>query len=124
MRFIRRHQFFLAFVVVLFFCGVMVIRQYIVNQWEHIDLREDFILLHDTGHAKEAERLYQFLIQELPQIPDRALIGDEQRFDELFASNKPSPNDLMWKYSISVQNELQNRSNERVNRALKRAQTD
>jgi hypothetical protein len=121
MRFLKRHQFFLAFVAVLILCSVMVIRQYLANQWRHTDLREDFILLHDQGKAQGAERLYQLLIQELPQLPDRELIADQQRLNVLFLSQKPPPDDLLWKYSISVQNELQRRTNARVARALKRA---
>ena len=121
MRFLKRHQFFLAFVAVLVLCSVMVIRQFLANQWQHVDLREDFILLHDQGHAREGERLYQMLIQELPQLPDRVLIADQERFTLLFLSQKPAPDDLLWKYSVSVQNELQRRSDQRVARALKRA---
>jgi hypothetical protein len=121
MRFLKRHQFFLAFVAVLFLCSVMVIRQYLVNQWAHVDRREDFILLHDQGKARGTERLYQMLIQELPALPDRALIADQQRLTILFLSQKPPPDDLLWKYYVSVQNELQRRTDERVARALKRA---
>src|SRR5665213_2380172 len=79
MRFLKRHKFFLVFLGVLVLCSVMVIRQFLVNQWKHVDLREDFILLHDEGQTKGAEQLYQMLIQELPNLPDRALIADEQR---------------------------------------------
>jgi hypothetical protein len=121
MRFLKRHQFFLAFVAVLILCSVMVIRQYMVNQWKHVDLREDFILLHDEGQARGAERLYQLLIQELPRLPDRALIADQDRLTVLFLSQKPPPEDLLWKYYVSVQNELQHRAGQRIKRALKRA---
>lgn len=120
MRFLKRHQFFLALVAVLIFCSVMVIRQYLVNQWKHVDLREDFILLHDQGQTQGAERLYQMLIQQLPQLPAHDLIADEQRLAPLVAS-KPSEEDLIWKYYVSVQNELQRRTDQRVARALKRA---
>lgn len=99
----------------------MVMRQFLVNQWEHVDLREDFIVLHDTEKTRGAERLYQLLIQELPDLPDRALIDDEQRLTILFASQKPPPEDLIWKYYVSVQNELKSRTDERVTQALKRA---
>jgi hypothetical protein len=121
MRLLKRHQFFLAFVVVLVFCSVMVIRQYLVNQWKHIDLREDFILLHDQGQAKGAERLYQLLIQELPHVPDRVLVDDDQRLAFLLAQKSLSDSDLLWKYHTSVENELQSRTSQRVKSALKRA---
>lgn len=124
MRFLKRHQFFLAFVAVLLLCSVMVIRQYLVNQWKHVDLREDFILLHDQGKVQADARLYQKLIQELPQLPDRELIADQQRFGLLFLTQKPPPDDLLWKYSVSVRNELQRRTSARVARALKRAGGD
>lgn len=120
MRFLKRHKFFLVFVAVLVFCSVMVIRQYLANQWQHVDLREDFILLHDQGHPRADARLYQMLIQQLPSLPNRALIADEQRFKLLFIPHKPPPEDLLWKYYVSVQNELHRRLNERVVRALKR----
>jgi len=121
MRFLKRNQFLLVFVAVIIFCSVMVMRQFLVNQWEHVDLREDFIVLHDTEKTRGAERLYQLLIQELPDLPDRALIDDEQRLTILFASQKPPPEDLIWKYYVSVQNELKSRTDERVTQALKRA---
>jgi hypothetical protein len=121
MRILKRHQLFLAFVVVLLFCSVMVIRQFLVNQWKHVDLREDFILLHDEGHPRADARLYQMLIQELPSLPDRALIADEQRLTLLFLPQKPPAEDLLWKYYVSVQNELQRRTTQRVARALKLA---
>ena len=119
MRFVRHNKFFLVFLASLVLCSVLVIRQYLVNQWEHVDLREDFILLHDQGQARGAERLYQMLIQELPQLPDRALIADQQRLTVLFLPQKPPPEDLLWKYYVSVQNELQRRTDERLARALK-----
>lgn len=121
MRFLKRHQFFLAFLAVLVLCSVMVVRQYLINQWAHVDLREDFILLHDEEKAKGAERLYQLLVQELPRLPDHALIADQQRFTVLFLSQKPPPEDLLWKYYVSVQNELHRRTARRVTQALEHA---
>lgn len=124
MRFLKRHQLFIAFVVVMIFCSVMVVRQYVVNQWQHVDLREDFILLHDQGNTHGSQRLYQLLIQQLPALPAHDLIADQQRFDVLFLANKPSPEDLLWKYSVSVQNELKRRLNSRMAKALARAGSD
>lgn len=124
MRFLRRHKFFLAFVTVLIFCSVMVVRQYVVNQWSHVELREDFILLHDQAKTKGSEKLYQVLIQQLPELPDHELIDDQQRFTVLFLSHKPPPEDLLWKYYVSVQNELKQRTAARVARALKRARSE
>ena len=121
MSFLKRHRLFLLFIIVFSICGVLVIRQYRVNRWKHVDLRENFILLHNENHPNADARLYQVLIQELPFLPDRELIADEQRLDLLFQPQKPSPDDLLWKYYVSVQNELQRRAPQRVARALKQA---
>lgn len=121
MRFLKRHQFFLAFVAVLFLCSVMVIRQFLADQWRHVDLREDLILLDGRDHPQATARLYQMLVQQLPQLPTRVLIADQQRLTVLFLAHKPPPEDLVWKYYVSVQNELQRRTAQRVARALKRA---
>jgi hypothetical protein len=121
MRFVRHHKFFLVFLASLILCSALVIRQYLVNQWEHVDLREDFILLHDQGQFRGEERLYQMLVQELPDLPDRVLIADQQRLTILFLRQKPPPEDLLWKYYVSVQNELQRRTDERMTQALKHA---
>ena len=123
MRFLKRHRFFLLFVVVFSICGVLVIRQYRINQLKHIDLRENFILLHDEDRPQADARLYQMLIQELPSLPDGELISDEQRLSLLFLPQKPSPDDLLWKYYVSVRNELQRRTPQRVARALKQAES-
>ncbi len=121
MRFLKRHQYSLVVLGVLALSSVLVVRQYLVNQWEHVDLREDFILLHDEGHARSTERLYQMLVQELPRLPDRALVEDDQRLALLVAQEHPSSDDLIWKYHTSVRNELQRRTDQRVARALRRA---
>lgn len=121
MRLVRHNKFFLVFLALLVLCSVLVIRQYLVNEWKHDDLREDFILLHDQGQAKGAERLYQMLVQELPNLPNHALTADQERLAVLFQAQKPATEDLLWKYYISVQNELQRRTDDRVAHALKHA---
>ena len=121
MRFLKRNQFLLIFVATLIFCSVIVIRQFLANEWGHVDLLEDFIVLHDTGKTRGEERLYQMLVQELPGLPSRVLIADKQQLTLQFSTNKPPPEDLVWKYYISVQNELKSRTDERVAQALKRA---
>ena len=124
MRFVKRHQFLLAFLAVLVFSSVMVVRQVFLNQWAHADLREDFILLHDQGRTKEMEHLYQMLIQTLPRLPDRALVEDDQRLAFALAQKSATQDDLVWKYHVNVRNELQRRTEARVARALKRAQSE
>lgn len=123
MRFLKRHQFFLVFVAVLLLCSVMVIRQYLVNEHQHVDLREDFIVLCEEGKVQGAERLYQMLVQELPKVADRVLVDDEQRLAFALSQKQLMDADLLRKYYVSVQNELKQRIPGRVARAQARAGT-
>jgi hypothetical protein len=121
MHFLRRHQYLLCFLAVLMFSSVMVIRQVINNQSAHVELREDFILLHDRGEAKPEARLYQLLIQELPRLNEKALVDDLQRTAMLVDPKTPQLDNLVWKYQVSVKNELEHRSQRRLARALNEA---
>jgi DNA-binding transcriptional regulator of glucitol operon len=122
MQFLRRHQFLLCFLVVLVLACVMVTWQFLANQSAHVELREDFILLQGQGETKPAERLYQMLIQELPDLNDKALVEDLQRTGMLVDQKNPATEDLVWKLHVSVNNELQRRSQTRIARALARAE--
>jgi hypothetical protein len=117
MRFFRRNQYLFCFLAVLFFSCVMVVRQVLRNQTAHVELREDFILLHERGEAQPEARLYQMLIQELPQLSEKALVDDLQRTAMLVDTKTPQPDNLVWKYEVSVKNELQKRSEGRLIRA-------
>ena len=121
MRFLRRHQCLLFFLAVLAFSCVMVLKQYIANQSAHVDFREDFILLHDRGEAKACERLYQGLIEQLPGLSDRSLLDDLQRTSLLVDPKSRDLDNLVWKYHVSVKNELQQRAKQHLGRALQRA---
>lgn len=121
MRFFRRHQYVLCFLAVLFFSSVMVVRQIARNQAEHVQLREDFILLHENGESKPEERLYQMLIEELPGLDEKALVDDLQRTAMLVDPKAPQTDNLIWKYQVSVKNELQKRSEQRLARARQEA---
>jgi hypothetical protein len=121
MRFLQRHQYLLCFLAVLFFSCLMVLRQFLVNQSAHVELREDFILLHERGETKQEERIYQMLIQELPNLDEKALVEDLQRTAMFVDPKLPQHNDLIWKYHVSVKNELQKRSERRLVRALERS---
>src|SRR5262249_30097873 len=79
MRFLRKHQYVLCFLAVLVFSSVMVVRQFIANQSAHVELREDFIFLHERAETKPQERLYQMLVQQLPALNEKALVEDLQR---------------------------------------------
>src|SRR6266700_2733945 len=117
MRFFRRHQYLFCFLAVLFFSSVMVVRQVIANQSAHVELREDFILLHERGEAEPETRLYQLLIQQLPRLDDKALVEDLQRTAMLVDPKAAQLDNLIWKYQVSVKNELQKRSERRLARA-------
>jgi hypothetical protein len=121
MRFLRRHQFLLCFLAVLVFSCIMVTRQFLANQTAHVEMREDFILLLDRGDSKRAERVYQMLIQALPGQNEKNLVEDLQRTSLLVNTNTPDSNLLLWKYHVSVKNELQRRAEQRLSRAVERA---
>ncbi len=121
MRFLRRHQFLLCFLAVLIFSSVMVVRQFPANQSAHVELREDFILLHERGQTQPEERLYQLLVQQLPELNDKTLVDDLQRTAMLLDSKTPQLDNLIWKYQAGVKNELQKRSERRLAQALARA---
>ena len=122
MRFFRRNQYLLCFLAVLVFSCVMVLQQFIANQSAHVEMREDFLLLHDRGETKPCERLYQLLIQQLPDLTEKSLVDDFQRASLLVDLKTPDLDDLVWKYHVSVKNELRKRSDERLARALRRAE--
>ena len=124
MRFLRRHQSLVLAVAVLLFCSVMVVRQYLLNHSAHVELREDFLLLHERGSARETERLYQMLVQELPSLNTRGLVEDLQRTAMLIDSSKSQPENFVWKYHQCVKNEMFRRSETRAAQALKRASQD
>ena len=121
MRFLRRHQYLLCFLGVLIFSGVMVLRQFMANQSAHVELREDFLLLHEQGEAKACDALYQELIQALASLDEKSLVEDLQRTMPLVDSKTPDKSNLVWKYYVSVKNELQKRSQKRLARILARS---
>ena len=124
MRFLRRYQSLVLAVAVLLFCSVMVVRQYILNQAAHVELREDFLLLHERGNSKETERLYQMLVQDLPSLNTRGLVEDLQRTTMFLDPAKPQPDNFIWKYHQSVKNEMFRRAESRAAHAIKRASQD
>ena len=124
MRFLRRNQYLLCFVAVLVFSCLMVLRQYSANESAHVEMREDFLLLHDRGETKPCERLYQMLIQQLPDLSDKSLVDDLQRTSMLVNPKTPDLDNIVWKYCVSVKRELQKRSERRLAGALERAQKE
>src|SRR5690242_6086185 len=98
MRFFRRRPYLLCFLAVLVFSSVLVQRQFLANQSAHVELREDFLLLHERGERKPSERLYQVLIQQLPDLNDKSLAEDWQRTRLLVDPKSPDLESLVWKY--------------------------
>jgi hypothetical protein len=121
MQFLRRHQFLLCFMGVLVLSCVLVVRQFLANQSAHVEAREDFILLVERGQADPARHLYQVLIQELPDLSEKSLVDDLQRTSMLIDPKTPEPENLIWKYHVSLKNEITRRSEQRLARVLERA---
>lgn len=122
MLFLRHHRSFVLFSVLLAVSSVMVVRQALLNQTRHVDLREAFILLDAKGHKPEAQRIYQQLILDLEHAPDRALLDDFQRTSALVNPAVQQPENLVWKYHWTVNQELEKRSESAIARALKQAE--
>ena len=124
MRFFRGNRFALIFFVLLIFCSAMVVRQFMVNQSRHVELREYFILLFSKGYRPEAERLFQRLMRELQTLPNKALMDDYQRTLMLVDPATQQQTNLIWRYHWTVSNELEKRSESTLRRALKMAQEE
>jgi hypothetical protein len=122
MQFLRRHQYLFCFLGVLVLACVLVVRQFLANQSAHVELREDFLLLHERGEAKACDALYQQLIQTLPRMDDKTLVDDMQRTGLLIDPKTPDKENLVWKYHISVKKELERRSEKRLARVLGRSE--
>ncbi len=121
MHYFRRNRFILSFLALLVFCSVMVIRQYRLNQARHVELREAFILLYTKGYKKEAERIYQRLLEDIHRLPDQRLMDDFQRTLLLVDPTSDQPDNLIWKYHWTVSKQLESRSESTLKRALKLA---
>ena len=119
MRFLRRYRYFLIFSVLLLACSLMVVRQFILNQSRHIELREAFILLHAKGHKNEAQRLFQKLLAELEGLSTGVVLQDYQRTLMLVDPATPQPDNLVWKYHWTVSQELEKRSESTLAKAVK-----
>src|SRR5262245_46642564 len=123
MQFLRRNQYLLLALAVLIFASVLVVRQFLANQSAHVQRLEDFLLLHDRGEIKLCEHRYQLLVQELPELNDRALVQDLQRTAMVVDAKTPQLDSLVWKYHVSLRNELKRRSEKRLEAATQHAQT-
>ena len=127
MRFFRGNRYALIFFVLLIFCSAMVVRQFMVNQSRHVELRENFIVLCTKEYPEKAERLYKRLLRELEGLPNKALMDDYQRTFMLVYPAPQQPDNLIWKYHSTVRNELVKRSEgteDTLQRALKMAEEE
>lgn len=121
MTFLRRYRYFLAFTVLLLGGSVMAVRQVLLNQSRHVELREAFILLHAKGYTNETQRLFQRLLSQLEDLPDTVVMADYQRTLTLVDPAKADQANLVWRYHWTVSNELEKRSEGTLARALKLA---
>jgi len=122
MQFLRRNRWFLLTLAVLFLSSILVVNQYLSNQSAHTRQVEDFLLLHEMDEKAPFEHLYQVLVQQLPHISDHLLVQDLQRTAMALDTSKDANeqmDDLIWKYHVSVNNELKRRSRIRVQTLLK-----
>lgn len=122
MFFLRRYKYVLLFLVVMLFCSVMVVREIIARQSEHVETREDFILLHSRGYTNEARLLYNHLLKDIADLNDKQLMDDFQRTVILVDPYTKSPENLIWNYHWTISNELDKRSENTLKRALRRAE--
>lgn len=122
MRFFRRYRFVLLFLVLLVFCSVMVIRQFRINDREHENLREAFILLYIKGYKPEAEKLYQRLLREAPELTAQQLLDDFQRTLMLVDPTSVQTNNLIYNYHWYVSKQLDVRSESTLLHARKLAE--
>jgi hypothetical protein len=76
----------------------------------------------ERGDGKSAEHIYQLLVQELPDLNEKTLVEDLERTAMLVDPKAPDTQNLVWKYQAGVQKEMQRRSEQRIGRALERAE--
>ena len=122
--FIRRNRVFLAFAGLLLLCSILVILQMQSNRNRHVELREAFILLETKGYRPEAQRLYQRLLNNLEELPNKVLLDDFERTLTLVDPSERELENLIWKYHWTVSNEMEKRSHSALDHALKMARED
>jgi hypothetical protein len=121
---LKRYRELLLFVAIFSACGVMVVRQTVMNQSRHVELREAFILLYNRGYYEEAERLYLRLLEEMTELSDREMMDDFQRTLTLVDPQTPSPTNMIWNYHWTLSNKLEKRAASAMTRAIRLANED
>ena len=107
MRFLSERKFLLLLGAILVFSSVMAVRQYSLNQSRHAELREALIFLHANGYEKEAEKLYPTLTLNMQTEPTRHLVDDLQRTSSLIPTNQSPGTNILVRYHLYVQRELE-----------------
>lgn len=120
----QRNRFFILTLAVLFLSAVLVARQQMINSSSHARVVEDFLILHDRNEARACEHIYQLLIQQLPRLGERDLIQDLERVSMVVDPKTPQLENLVWKYYVSINNELKHRSEKRVQTLLQASGKD
>ena len=121
MHFLRRNRYALLTVAVLIFSTALVVQQYLSNESAHTRRVEDFLLLQERGEKESCEHLYQMLVQQLPHLNDRSLVQDLLRTGMVVDAKTQQLDNLVWKYHVSVGNELKHRSEKRLEAVLQGA---
>jgi hypothetical protein len=109
MRFRRERILLLGVAAVLFFSAVMCVRQIVENRARHSEIREAFILCYEKNRPADAQRLYDRLKFDLPDQPTLHLIDDLERTTLLVPTNQSASSNLLVRYHLSVQHELNKR---------------
>ncbi len=124
MNFLRQYKFILAFLALLVFCSVMVIRQLHLNQSRHVELREALILLHSGGYTNEARRIFLRLHRDVGKLSNKELIDDWQRAVILVDPSARPKTDPVWEYYWVVRREMEFRGISAIKRARKLAEEE
>ena len=109
----REKILLLGTVIVLLLCALMTLRQVVDNQSRHAEMREAFIFSHNKGHSADAQRLYDQLKYDMPEEPTRHLIDDLERTASIAPTNQSASSNLLVRYHLSVQHEVQKRVEQR-----------
>jgi hypothetical protein len=105
----------------ILFSAVMAVRQFMLNQARHAELREALIFLHGRGYQVEAQRLYTRLVLNLESEPTRHLVDDLQRTSLVAPTNQSASTNVLVRYHLSVKKELEKRFEEQYIRARESA---
>jgi hypothetical protein len=119
----RERILLLAVAVGLFFSAVMCVRQVIENQSRHSEMREAFIFCYEKNRPAEAQRLYDRLKYDMPAEPTRHLVDDLERVAPIAPTNQSPSSNLLVRYHLSVQREVEKRVEQKFLKSRPSAET-